>query len=84
MSLAIEEASRVGEKPVSEAVVRSPLARDIDGSDAALTRQGYDQKVLSSLLNIRQSENRSFLHGDLPPGRTKELREELLTVGIPL
>jgi hypothetical protein len=27
---------------------------------------------------------RSFLYGQLPPGRTQDLREQMLKIGIPL
>lgn len=84
MTLAIEEAFRVGEKPVSADVVSCVLARDIENVEASLTRQGYNQKALAVLLNLKPAQVRSFLHGDLSPGRTKELNEELLASGIPL
>jgi len=41
-------------------------------------------QVLARLLNTRPAEIRSFLHSQLPPGRTEEIRNELLRVGIPL
>ena len=47
-------------------------------------RYGYNVRVLSEFLNIRQAEVRSFLHGQLPPGRTEELHHQLLAAGIPL
>jgi hypothetical protein len=36
------------------------------------------------LLHIRQAEVRSFLYGQLPPGRTEDLHHQLLAAGIPL
>jgi hypothetical protein len=50
----------------------------------SLTRYGYNVKALSELLNIRQAEVRSFLRGQLPPGRTAELHQQLLAAGMPL
>jgi hypothetical protein len=49
-----------------------------------LTRYGYNVKALSELLHIRQPEVHSFLHGQLPPGRTEGLHRQLLAAGIPL
>jgi hypothetical protein len=40
--------------------------------------------ALAELLNIREAEVRAFLHGQLPPGRTEELHQQLLAVGLPL
>jgi len=84
MTLALEKAFTVAEKPVTAEVVHTVLARDIEDLEATLTRQGYNQKALGNLLNIKPKEVRSFLHGDLSPGRTKELNEELLACGVPL
>ncbi len=47
-----------------------------------LIRHGYTGKVLSELLNIRVSEVNSFLHAQLPPGRTQDLRDQMLKIGI--
>lgn len=84
ITLSIEEAFKIGQKPVTGEVVESVLARDLDGVNARLSRQGYNAKTLSVLLNVKPSEIRSFLHGDLSPGRTEEIKQELLSAGIPL
>lgn len=60
------------------------LAPDRHDLEPTLTRYGYNVQVLSEFLNIRQAEVRSFLHGQLPPGRTEELHHQLLAAGIPL
>jgi hypothetical protein len=52
--------------------------------EPTLTRHGYNVKALSELLYIRQPEVRAFLYGQLPPGRTEELHNQLLAAGIPL
>jgi hypothetical protein len=41
-------------------------------------------KVLAELLNVRISEINSFLRSQLPPGRTEDLRDQMLKIGIPL
>jgi hypothetical protein len=60
------------------------LAKDINGLEPRLTRQGYNAKVLADLLNVKPREIKSFLSGHLAPGRTQKLETELLAVGIPL
>lgn len=80
----LEQAYRLGEKPVTPAIVGKALAPDMHDLEPTLTRYGYNIPALSDLLNIRQAEVRGFLHGQLPPGRMEELHHQLLAVGIPL
>jgi type II secretory pathway predicted ATPase ExeA len=80
----LEQAYRVGEKPVTPALVEKALAPDMHALEPTLTRYGYNIPALAELLNIRQAEVRGFLHGQLPPGRTAELHQQLLAVGLPL
>jgi hypothetical protein len=53
------------------------LAKDINALEPRLTRQGYNAKVLAELLNAKPREIKSFLSGQLAPGRTRELQSEL-------
>jgi hypothetical protein len=80
----LEQAYRVGEKPVTPALVEKALAPDMYDLEPTLTRYGYNIPALAELLNIRQAEVRAFLHGQLPPGRTADLHQQLLAVGLPL
>ncbi len=80
----LEQAYRLGEKPVTPALVMRTLAPDMRDLEPTSTRYGYNRKALSELLNICQAEVRAFLHGQLPPGRTEELHNQLLASGIPL
>lgn len=80
----LEQAYRFGEKPVTTTIVNTTLAPDMHALEPTLTRHGYNVKALSELLHIRQPEVRSFLYGQLPPGRTEELHHQLLAAGIPL
>jgi type II secretory pathway predicted ATPase ExeA len=80
----LEQAYRFGEKPVTTTILNSTLAPDMHALEPTLTRHGYNVKALSELLHIRQPEVRSFLYGQLPPGRTEELHTQLLAAGIPL
>jgi type II secretory pathway predicted ATPase ExeA len=80
----LEHAYRLGEKPVTPAIVHATLAPDMHALEPALTRYGYNVTALAELLNLRPVEVRAFLHGQLPPGRTEELHNALLAAGIPL
>jgi hypothetical protein len=80
---ALEEAYKVGQKPVGTDMSENVLAKD-NGLEPRLTRQGYNAKVLADLLNVKPREIKSFLSGHLTPGRTQKLETELLAVGIPL
>ena len=80
----LEQAYRVGEKPITPALVEKALAPDMHDLEPTLTRYGYNIPALAALLNIRQAEVRAFLYGQLPPGRTAELHQQLLAVGLPL
>jgi hypothetical protein len=84
LSRMLEQAHRLGEKPVTPTVVNATLAPDMHALEPTLTRHGYNVKALSELLHIRPAEVRSFLHGQLPPGRTENLHHQLLAAGIPL
>jgi type II secretory pathway predicted ATPase ExeA len=81
---AFEEGYLMGQTPVTQEIVESVLAPDLDELEAKLTRQGYSVKVLSELLNVKHAEIRSFMHGQLPTGRSEELRDQLLAMGLPL
>jgi len=84
LTLALEAAYQVGQKPVTAEVIEAVLAADIDALEATLTRYGYNTRALADLLNVRPAEIRSFLHGQLAPGRTQELHAQLLAAGLPV
>ncbi len=62
----------------------SVLAKGLDDLEPRLIRYGYDAKALATLINVRPAEIRSFLHSQLPPGRTQEVKDQLLEAGVPL
>jgi|SRR6516165_4728579 len=84
LTRALEEAYKVGQKPVEADMIENVLAKDINGLEPRLTRQGYNAKVLAELLNAKPREIKSFLSGQLSSGRTQELQSALLAAGIPL
>jgi type II secretory pathway predicted ATPase ExeA len=84
LDLALQEAYKIGQKPVSAEMIDSVLAQDINGLESTLTRHGYSFKVVADLLNVQPAEIRSFLQGRLTANRAQELREDMLAAGIPL
>lgn len=82
LRLAFEEAHHVGLKPLTPDVIEAVLSKGLNDLESKLVRHGYNAKVLAHLLNVRPTEVRSLLHGRLPPGRTQELRDQMLSVGI--
>lgn len=84
LKLAFESGYKVGTKPITTGIIESVLAHSINDLEPRLIRHGYHAKVLAELLNVRMAEVNSFLHGQLPPGRTQDLRDQMLKMGIPV
>lgn len=84
LTLALEAGFQVGEKPVTVAVAESILSGYLSNWEATLTRNGYDVRALSTLLNIKPKEARSLLSGDVDAVRAQELHEQMLAVGLPV
>jgi type II secretory pathway predicted ATPase ExeA len=82
--LALEQAYRLAEKPVTAEIVESTIAPDLNALEPTLIRHGYTSRALSEFLNVRPGEVRALLLGQLPEGRTEELKQQLLRTGIPL
>ena len=55
LTRALEEAYKVGQKPVGTDMIENVLAKDINGLEPRLTRQGYKAKVLADLLIRKDS-----------------------------
>ena len=81
---AFEDAYKAATKPVTVEMAEAVLALGLNDLEPRLSRHGYSAKVLAELLNVRTSEINSFLHAQLPPGRTQDLRDQMLKIGIPL
>jgi type II secretory pathway predicted ATPase ExeA len=84
LTLALEAAYQLGEKPVTTAVVESVLSKQLDDLEPTLTRHGYDIKGLAEQFNAKQSEIRALFRGQLEPARTRELQEQMLAAGLPI
>jgi hypothetical protein len=84
LTLAFEEAFKVGEKPVNEKIIESVLTIDIDSLEPNLARQGYNVKTLAESIHAQPKIIRDFLKGKLSPGQAHEIQSELQAAGIPL
>jgi len=84
LTLALEQAYRLGEKPVTAEIVEATMASDIDELEPTLIRHGYTPRALTELLNVRPAEVRALFHGQLPEDRANDLKQVLLKTGIPL
>lgn len=82
--LALEQAYRLAEKPVTAEIVESTIAPDLNALEPTLIRHGYTSRALLEFLNVRPGEVRVLLLGQLPAERTAELKQQLLRTGIPL
>jgi type II secretory pathway predicted ATPase ExeA len=83
-TLAFEEAFKIGAKPVTDELVNTVITRGINDLEPRLIRYGYNLKTLSDMLNVRPKVIRSFLRGQLTPGQTQEIHNDMLALGIPL
>lgn len=84
LTLAMNEAYEVGEKPITADFMETVMAISLDEIEPNLIRHGYNVKSIARLLNIRPSEVRSFLHNQLSEEKTTEMREQILKIGIPI
>jgi type II secretory pathway predicted ATPase ExeA len=84
LTRALEQAYQVGGKPITSAVIDTVLSKEIDDLEPKLTRQGYHVRSLSELLNVRPSEIKAFLRGQVDASRAQDLQAQMLRAGIPL
>jgi len=84
LTLAFEAAYLVAEKLVTTTIVESVLSKQIDDLEPFLTRHGYDIKSLAEQFNAKPAEFKLLFLGQLDPGRSRELHEQMLAAGLPL
>jgi len=84
LTLALEEAYRAGQRPVTPEFIDNVLAKGLNDVEPTLARHGYTARAVADLLHVRPAEVHAFLRGQLPAGRAQELQHELRAVGIPL
>ena len=63
LTLAFEEAYRVGHKPVTPEIIETTLAQGLEDLEPRLVRHGYNAKNLAELLNIRRLKCALFCTG---------------------
>jgi hypothetical protein len=64
-------------------VVEAILSRQLNDLEPQLTRNGYDIRSLVEQFDAKPSEIRQLLRGDLDPGRSRELMDEMRAAGLP-
>jgi hypothetical protein len=57
--------------------VEAILSRQLNDLEPQLTRNGYDIRSLVEQFDAKPSEIRQLLRGDLDPGRSRELVDEM-------
>src|SRR3954467_12415949 len=76
--------SRASEKPITEAIADSVLSKQIDGVEATLNRNGYTARVLTEMLGVKAGELRGLFKNELGAERTRDLKEQMLSAGLPV
>jgi hypothetical protein len=84
LTLALESAYQVREKPISAEVVGSVLSRQIDDLEPTLTRNGYRLKDLVEQFDAKPAEIKGLFSNTLDPTRAAELRDKMLRAGLPI
>jgi hypothetical protein len=84
LTLALEAAYQIGEKPVTTAIVESVLSKQLDDLEPTLTRHGYDVRGKAYQFNAKPAEIKSLFRGQLDPVRARELQEQMLAAGLPI
>jgi type II secretory pathway predicted ATPase ExeA len=80
---AFEAGFETGAKPIDASVVEATLSRQLNDLEPQLTRNGYDVRSLLEQFDAKPSEIRQLLRGDLDPGRSRELMDEMRAAGLP-
>jgi type II secretory pathway predicted ATPase ExeA len=84
LTLALEAAYQIGEKPISAEMVESVLSRQIDDLEPTLTRNGYRLKDLVEQFEAKPAEIKALFSNTLDPARAAELRDKMLRAGLPI
>jgi hypothetical protein len=84
LHLTLEAGYQTGEKPITATLVESVLSRQLDDLEPTLTRHGYRLKDMVEQFDAKPAEIRALFNNQLDPDRTAELRDRMLTVGLPI
>jgi hypothetical protein len=84
LTRALETGFQASEKPITEAIADSVLSKQIDGVEATLNRNGYTTRVLTEMLGVKAGELRGLFRNELSAERTRDLKEQMLSAGLPV
>ncbi|WP_052189098.1 hypothetical protein [Vibrio nigripulchritudo] len=79
LTLALEEAYKVGVKPITTDLIDETLSRRIDEIEPTLIRHCYNEKVIAEQLKYA-----NYSRGSLDPNRAKEMMAEMRGAGLPI
>lgn len=72
------------EKPITATLAESVLSRQLDDLEPTLTRHGYRLKDMVEQFDAKPAEIKALFNNQLDPGRTAELCDRMLAVGLPI
>jgi len=84
LTMALEAGYQTAEKPISAKLVESVLSKQLNDLEPTLTRHGYQIKDLVEQFDVKSTEIKALLSGQLDPVRTVELRDRMLAAGLPM
>ena len=84
LTLAMEAGYQTGEKPITATLVESVRSLQLDDLEPTLTRHGYRLKDMVEQFDAKPAEISVLFNNQLDPARTAELRDRMLTVGLPI
>ena len=80
----MEEAYKVGIKPINVDLLEETLSSRIDEIEPTLIRHGYNERVIAEQFRYKPAEVRKLFSGDLDPSRVKEMTTEMREAGLPI
>lgn len=80
---AFEAGFEIGAKPIDASVVEAVLSRQLNDLEPQLTRNGYDVRSLAEQFDTTPLDIRRLLQGDLDPGRSRVLMDDMRAAGPP-
>jgi hypothetical protein len=84
LSLSLEAGYLTGEKPISVELVESVLSLQLDDLEPTLMRHGYRLKDLVEQFDVKPAEVKALFHNMLDSVLSAELRDKMLSAGLPI
>lgn len=84
LTLALEEAFKLGLKAITVDLLAETLSRRIDEIEPTLIRHGYNDKVIAEQFRYKPAEIRKLFKGELDANRVKEITAEMREAGLPI